>query len=813
MKRALFFKRFCWKIVSYIFFSALAFLSLGFAIFSFTDNEIQQIIAKSNIYNLRFPQEKIYLHLDRPSYWANDDIWFKAYVKDSPVKECNLYVELINSSGSVVYKNTAWVQNGLAYGDFHLGDTLSSGLYQIRAYTNWMRNFDDVWFFRQDLLIWNLRDKEFVAVSNGSKQKSIDLQFFPEGGTFITGVNNKIAFKAVDDRGKGRDFKGVVIDNSGNKIVDLKSDYKGIGSFVLRPEKGVKYSAVVSFADNVVQGIDLPKHKNEGVILSINSLDPAIIEVKLTEISLDLDRTKETEYLVLGQNGGEICYQSKVAAKEEINTIKIEKHTLPGGIIKFTLFDSNLIPVCERLVFNNHVSVVNLIIKAEKSDYIPREKVNIGVGAYTSSGEACKTNLSMSVYNASAQLEEKEYPNNIFTQFLINSELRGNIEDPAFYFKDDSLSTLIALDNLMLTHGYREFIWKEILDDEYPEIHFQPESSIEIKGQVISTGLGKPVVKGKVTMMTLKSLLGVYEQETDSLGQFVFSNLYFYDTIYVAIRALNQRGKNATFIKIDSSSWTSPKSKILPYPIDYYRNESILSLDYTRETKNDLIKKKWTLSDTILFDDVYVLAPKKESDDGHPRVYLKADYVFDMEKQDDVSANIFESIEGRFPGVIYQGGAFYARGDQLKIYMDGMEDKNGVVGSLPSQMFDKVEYVKSGISAGINYKGGILFFYAKRGGKFVSAPGEAYGMTSAQVIGYSVSRKFYSPVYESTVQANKKRDHRNTIYWNPVVRTDSTGFSHLAFYNNDEIGDMRIVVEGLTSDGKLCRGISTYKVR
>ncbi|MFO7668156.1 MAG: hypothetical protein R6W31_00720 [Bacteroidales bacterium] len=800
------------KIIRLIFSSAVACLFLGFAISSSSDKEIQKIIAKSNIYNLRFPQEKIYLHLDRPSYWANDDIWFKAYVKESPINECNLYVELINSSGSVVYKNTAWVQNGLAYGDIHLEDTLSSGLYQIRAYTNWMRNFDEVWFFRQDLLIWNLRDKEFDAESNSLDQKSMDLQFFPEGGTFITGIKNRIAFKAVDNRGKGRDFEGVIIDNSGNKIVDLKSDYKGIGSFVIQPEEGVKYSAVVSFADHVVKGIDLPKHKNEGVVLSINSIDPAIIGIKLTEISLDSDRTKKTEYLVLGQSGGEICYQSPVIANDEINTIEIEKHTLPGGIIRFTLFDSNLIPVCERLVFNNHVSVVNLMIKTEKSDYIPREKVMIGVGAYTNRGEACKTNLSMSVFNASAQLEEKQYPNNIFTQFLINSELKGNIEDPAFYFKDDSLSTLLALDNLMLTHGYREFTWKEILENEYPEIQFQPEPSIEIKGQVVSTGLGKPVVNGKVTMMTLKSLLGVYEQVTDSLGQFVFSDLYFYDTLYIAIKALNRTGKNVTSIIIDSSSWTSPKSKLLPYPIEHHRYESIHSLDNSQE-KNDLIKRKWTLSDTILFDDVYVLARKKEKDDGHPRVYLKADYVVDMGKQDDVLGNVFESIEGRFPGVIYQNGGFYARGDLLKIYMDGMEDKNGVVGSLPSQMFDKVEYVKSGMSAGINYKGGILFFYAKRGGQFVSTPREAYGMTSARVIGYSVSRKYYSPVYESTEAAKKEKDYRNTIYWNPLVRTDSTGFTQVAFYNSDETGENRIVVEGVTSDGKLCRGVSTYNVR
>src|SRR5680860_73565 len=115
---------------------SLIMLSIwSFTSITFSDEKTQQLISKTNLFNLRFPQEKIYLHLDRPSYWANDDIWFKAYVKDSPIKEGNLYVEVINSSGSIVYKNIAWVQNGLAYGDIHLGDTLSSGVYQIRAYT------------------------------------------------------------------------------------------------------------------------------------------------------------------------------------------------------------------------------------------------------------------------------------------------------------------------------------------------------------------------------------------------------------------------------------------------------------------------------------------------------------------------------------------------------------------------------------------------------------------------------------------------------------------------------------------------------
>lgn len=469
------------------------------------------------------------------------------------------------------------------------------------------------------------------------------------------------------------------------------------------------------------------------------------------------------------------------------------------------MFDSNLIPVCERLVFNNSVNLVNLVIKAEKSNYLPREKVKIGIAAFTNEGYPNLANLSMSVYNSSTQLKEEEYPNNIFTHFLLNSELKGNIENPAYYFKDDSINTQTALDNLMLTHGYREFEWKEILENDFPEITYQPESSIELKGKVISTSFNKPVETGKVTMITLKSLLDVNETETDSLGQFAFSNLYFYDTIYVSLKAENKRGKSSTSIEIDSSSSTSPISKYLPDLIEYSKNEPIETLYYLSETKSNLIKKKWSLSDTILIGDVNVVARKKEEVDELFRMYKEADFVLDLKNWDGPQGNIFESIEGRIPGS--------GRGETVKIYLDGIEDKIGIAGKLPVQTFDKVEYVKMGIFAGINYSGGILFLYTKRGMKNEKpASVKTSGMESARIIGYSVSRKFYSPVYDSTEQNEKKEDYRNTIYWNPVVRTDSTGVAIEEFYNSDEIGDMRIVVEGVTEDGKLCRRLCNYSV-
>ncbi len=785
--------------------------TLNYSTINFQDDKVQQLLAKTNLFNLRFPQERVYLHLDRQSYWAGDDVWFKAYVKNSPINECNLYIEIINTTGDVVNKNIAWVQNGLAYGDFILADTLSSGVYQVRAYTNWMRNFDEVWFFRKDLVIWNPRDKKIEAEPVKLRQRDIDLQFFPEGGTFVAGVKNKVAFKASDKQGKGIDFEGVITDDSGNKVAEIKSIYKGIGSFVIQPESGKKYTAEVDFAGNVEKKVDLPNPESEGVILSVDALDAAKIKVQVIEKS-----SKKETYFLVAQSGGEIFYHTKITAENGLSFLELDKTKLPGGILKFTLFSSDLVPVCERLVFNGYVDVVNLVIKPDKPSYKQREKVKIGVAAITGSGEPCESNLSMSVYNVAAQLKEDEYPNNIFTHFLLSSELEGTIENPAYYFKDDSLTTLQALDNLMLTHGYREFEWKEILEDQQPEIGFQPEPSIEIKGRVISAIANKPVVGGKVTMMTLKSLLNVSQQETDSLGQFIFPELYFYDTIYISLKAENSRGKTATTIEIDSSSATSPESKYLPGLTEYSNDKPFETLTYLSETQSDLINRKWSLSDTILIGDINVVARKKKNDDGHVRPYLEADFVYDLKNNKGPQGNIFESIEGRIPGVMYneKNGSFYARGDGLIIFLDGIQDRYGVTKDLPMQMFDKVEYVRMAITAGINYRGGILFFYTKRGEKNFNRPvPKPQGMEGLRVVGYSVSRKFYTPVYDAPEQPEKKEDIRNTIYWNPLVRSDSTGVAIESFFHSDETGQMKIVLEGVTKDGKLCRGTGSYSVK
>jgi len=778
-----------------------AFLAIFiFQAFSpFPENKDNQLLAKAEIYNLKFPQEKIYLHTDRSSYWSGDDIWFKAYLKDSPIPDCNLYVELLNSSGNVVLKKMYWAQNGLAYGDFHLKDTISSGVYQIRAYTNWMRNFDDFWFFRKDLVIWNLGDKAVSPEYDELKSRQVDFQFMPEGGTFLAGIKNRVAFKVTDRHGKGLDAEGVVLDENGNEVTRIKSGFMGMGSFGITPQADTKYTAALTVAGNLSLKIDLPKASVSGVVLKINPEDTSKVHLEINEIG----GISGEKYIVAGQTAGKVCYQSEVSMISGKGVLDISRDEFPTGIVRLTLFDQQMLPRCERLVFVNHHDQVNVKIEPEKTEYHPREKVILDLYTIGKEDAPVMANLSLSVYHTESTHEAETYPENILTRFLLSSELKGRVEEPAYYFKDDSLSTVLALDNLMLTHGYRYFDWKQITDNRQPKIEWQPEPCVQLKGTVTSVLFSHPVPNGKVSMMTVKSLLDIREEKTDSAGRFVISDLFFNDTIQVALQSRNENGKANAEIELDERSSTSPEASFLPLMYEYNKDNPSQTVTYLSELSPELRNKQWHLSDTIVLRDVKIMVRKKKTDDGHVRPYVDADYVIDVTKLDDVYGNIFETLEMSSP--------MYRHFVQLgvKYFLDGFPDF-GRIGDLPVSWFDKIEFVRMAPKSGGFGPG--IYFYTKRG-----APNEkptwASGITATKLVGYSVIRNFYSPVYDgSEDKKSNKNDFRNTLYWNPLVETDEDGTGWVSYYNSDLVGEVQVVVEGVTKDGKLCRGVFKYDV-
>lgn len=219
--------------------------------------------------------ERVYLHIDRDYYNTGDDVWFKAYVIDASTNKLspntnNLHVELISSTSKIIQSRILRIEAGIGNGDFHLTDSLPSGRYRIRAYTNYMRNFDDLFFFTREIVIINLIDGG-NELNDSIKyiENKIYISFFPEGGSLIDNVTSIIAFKAVNSIGKGCDVTGELFSSKGDLITTFKSSHLGMGYFNLKPVSGLNYYAVIKSHDGMEYRAEIPKSFSNGVTIHV----------------------------------------------------------------------------------------------------------------------------------------------------------------------------------------------------------------------------------------------------------------------------------------------------------------------------------------------------------------------------------------------------------------------------------------------------------------------------------------------------------------------------------------------------------------
>ncbi|MES2266297.1 MAG: carboxypeptidase regulatory-like domain-containing protein [Bacteroidota bacterium] len=120
---------------------------------------LNTIITKTANYITNFPIEKVYLHLDKPYYAAGDTIWFKAYVTLDKHQPSNLskivYIDIAGQD-SIMKLVKLPVVNGVAHGNIILEPNIyKQGNYHLRAYTNWMRNFETDYYYNKNIVIGN----------------------------------------------------------------------------------------------------------------------------------------------------------------------------------------------------------------------------------------------------------------------------------------------------------------------------------------------------------------------------------------------------------------------------------------------------------------------------------------------------------------------------------------------------------------------------------------------------------------------------------------------------------------------------------
>jgi hypothetical protein len=536
-----------------IYLLIIPFIVISFS--AFAQNDSTFLINASRSLSDHFnsnPIEKVYMHLDKPSYNIGDTIWFKAYTVVGNLHQLSalsgvLYCELINGKDSVVSRNVLKLIGGVAWSDFTLPRSLHPGNYHIRAYTNWMRNAGTEYFYNQALHIGGLQPT--LPPTSQPENPRPDIQFFPEGGELVNGVRSRVAVKSVGANGLGENIKGSVIDNDGNEVAVFETQHLGMGVFALIPQAGKTYKANIICADSSKFITDLPKAQEEGFTLAINNNNGDSVYVKVAANDKLFQAKQNSSFYLVAQSEGKVYYTAKSKLGAPVFATKILRNRFPTGIVQFTLFSQDGEPLNERVIFVQNNDALKISLSSPAQTYAPRQNVKINMETKDGDSPAVTGSFSVSVINESLIPVNENKESTILNNLLLTSDLKGYIEQPNYYFNKENDQTRSDLDVLMLTQGYRRFDWKQVLNNVKGPTAFQPEKALEIEGS-LKTPSGKPLPGGKITLLAPSSNL-IMDTVTNLNGDFKFGGLNLPDTARIVLRARKANdGKNvAIYVK------------------------------------------------------------------------------------------------------------------------------------------------------------------------------------------------------------------------------------------------------------------------
>jgi hypothetical protein len=901
-----------------LFFAVFLFSTLlNLSAFAQQDSIVlNNIISKTKRLADEQPIEKVYLHFDKPYYAVADTVWFKAYVTieqnlPSPFSKI-VYVEILNAKDSLVRTVKLPLKNSVAYGNIPLNiQNFKQGNYYVRAYTLWMINFDNDYFFTKTIPIGEAIDKQLItniAYTNEELDKSIkttakiqfkdlskkayanksvtwniisnydivakgkgttdqngilnvtvnskagelitkgsivttittsdketasavfdlkqavnaiDVQFFPEGGSFINGIPNQVAFKAVNNAGLGVDVKGIVINEENIEVSTISPSFAGMGSFYITPEEGKNYKAKLTFKDGSTKIFNLPKANASGIGLQVTNANAEFINLKILANSTYFELNKNKSFFIVAQNDNVIYYGAKTSLANQVITVKIPKKDFPSGIVQLTLFNAESEPLSERLVFILHPNMMHLSVKTDLPAYKPRQKVKMTINASAESLPIAG-DFSVSVIDEQKVPVDENNETSILSSLLLTSDLKGYIEKPNYYFTKTDDKKLADLDKLMLTQGYRRFLYKDILADKFPLVSYIPEQGISLHGTLRDL-TGMPTRKGSLRLMVPGKPISA-ETITSNTGLFNFQNLVFPDSSQIVISAKYNPNAANLMIMLDGSPVPGiGKNKNIADEVNNidtalsaYLNNSQKQYRYLRTLKEVVIKG----------------APvKKVSHRDHSALTglsAEPDHLIDGSTFADGCNFLLDCVKMRATGLTFNDDKFYVSRDYnaggrtpVQVFINNNPvDARDINTVNPSELESVEIFLTDQLGTIDRTYGtkGVLVINTKKPPVGVKISRQELldmipkrNIITVTPMGYSKEREFYSPKYLPNA-AITSNDLRTTIYWNPKVITDAAGNFSFEFFNADGKGSYRAVVEGFDKAGNIGRAVYHYKV-
>ena len=624
-----------------------------------------------------------------------------------------------------------------------------------------------------------------------------DVKFFPEGGALLSIPHQNVAFKAQGADGFSKEVEGFLFNSKGDTLTNFRSEHNGMGIFTMNPVDNETYYVTARTNDSITKRFDLPAIEPKGISIAMSHYKQ--------EIRYEIQKTEATEWpqklFLLAHTRGKLAILQPINPERTFG--KMNDSLFTEGITHFMLIDQQGNALSERLVFVPDHKPNQWQITADQPTYGKREKVSLQIAAKDNEGNPVEGTFSVSITDRKS-IQPDSLADNILSNLLLTSDLKGYVEDPAYYFLNQDARTLRSIDYLMMTHGWRRHKIENVL--RTPSLNFT--NYIE-KGQTISGRImgffGANVKKGPICVLAPKYNI-IATTETDEKGQFIV-NTSFRDSTTFLVQARTKKGFAGVDILMDP-----PQYPVATHKAPYFNGAATFMEDYLMNTRDQYYME----GGMRVYNLKEVTVTAKRERPSSKSIYTGGinTYTVEEDRLQGYGQTAFDAAS-RLPSVtITNGSEIHIRNNSEPaiIVIDDIvyEDASDILKDIQVSDMSSISLLRGAeaVILGPRASGGAVVITLKDPRNLPARP--AQGIITYTPLGYSESVEFYHPTYDTPEKKNAQRsDFRSTVYWNPELRLDAEGKATIEYYTPDSTAPEDIIIEGVDKNGKVCRFLQT----
>ena len=775
------------KIAGFVF--CLFTILLGSA----QENPLNQVLEEFEAYS-ELPREMAYVHLNKSVFLNGEPIGYKAYILDKEnlkpsTETTNLYLVIKDRSGKTIKSDLIRVESGTASGAIQLDSLFASGEYTLKAYTNWMLNFQESNHFEQSILVIDPKSEasEGKSLVQG-KSSQIHTHVLPEGGHAPVGIETNFGVIIKDAQGYGiGGIQGSVLNQANEVLTTFKVNAFGLGRFGLSPAANTQYRVEYQYDGNKYT-TPLTNIQPLGTGIKLQALNDQVL------IRLSSTRRQRSEYSLSIHNGSSIKAIPVPFNNEKETLVALKKEDLYPGLNIMTVFDQKGKPILERLFFNDFGWE-----KTEASYSIDQtqEKDSVQLKLTLPQFDPQQlSSLSIAVLPETSIASNSHHSLTTFAHLA--PHLKTPIQNAQYYFNNPSAKKWFELDLVMMTQGWSAYDWNTI-QRKKPEYRFDFEKGI-------SVNLTENTSKGQeyfVYPMAYNN--SAFTSADASKGKLTLDYLYPIQDEKLSLSVVKEKGGLAK-----PGVYAQFKPSAIP-EVALTRKETLPDRWQRDADETDLPTLDLSaINDIRQLDEVVVMQNKvqKRRENIKNRTAGNVDFFDDDDPRRNQLLSIYLSGRGYIVNETPDGN--FSIRDRTPntpnnpvpaILLDDVLLSNyQILWRFRMDIVDYIEINKSGLGGGLRFGGGVIKIYTDPTKSFnFKSTGESVKTSYDIPLTFTTPDQYFAPRFESYNSASFLR--YGTLHWEPNVSLNEKGEAVLRFPKS-RVPEVTIDLQGMYN-GKL----------